>query len=107
MGNTRAAGSHAPRSAVAGTSASWAPGVRWECTTCHEKGKGGVFREEGGGKVRLPRHRKKVGAKWKSCGRKLPSHPENDIPIVNVQWVGLDAKSMAASRKRKAEKASN
>lgn len=107
MGNTHAAGSHAPRSAVAGTSASWAPGVRWECTKCHEKGEGGVFREEGVGTVRLPRHRKKVGDKWKSCGRKLPSHPENDIPIVNVQWVGLDAKSLAARRKRKAPKAAN
>lgn len=107
MGNTRAAGRHAARSAVAGTSAWWVDGVAWECTKCHEEGKGGMFREEGVGKVRLPRHRKKVGGAWISCGKLLPSHPEADIPIDNVQWVGPDPKLMAASRKRKAQKAAN
>ncbi|CAN0419822.1 unnamed protein product [Ectocarpus fasciculatus] len=72
MGNTRAAGRHAARSARAGTSASWARGVRWECTKCEEKG---LFREEEVGKVRLPRHRKKVGHAWK-CGMNCRAIPK-------------------------------
>ncbi len=59
------------------------------------------------GNVRLPRHRKKVGGVWKSCGRKLPSHPKPDVPIDKPQRVGADAKRVAEKRRRKAQKAAN
>ncbi len=81
----------------------WADAARSKNTNGPVAGVGAVRFSAENGKMRVPRHLFKPaeGGPWKSRGLKMPTHPEADIPIESVEFIGLDAAPRAASRKGK------